>query len=215
MSLFGVLTNPVAIRAIVFDFVPPGVKQCFTQKRAFWQSEHNKSDHLRRGGWGHLSGGKGRSFLAIRAALVVQKACGFCNFEQSESSFSRAAKTFPETGRSDPSRFWGGSCDQSRQLGHIFCVFFHACFGNVSALFNSLGPRNRNQRSAITTNHILNFIATFFAKIIVYLVSDRRLIAIAAFCVQSKFWFANPFSPYSIQKRPEPQICPKFVPRLF
>ena len=23
---------------------------------------------------------------------------------------------------------------------------------------------------------------------------------------------ANPFSPYSIQKRPEPQICPKFVP---
>ena len=25
-------------------------------------------------------------------------------------------------------------------------------------------------------------------------------------------WLANPFSPYSIQKRPEPQICPKFVP---
>ena len=25
---------------------------------------------------------------------------------------------------------------------------------------------------------------------------------------------ANPFSPYSIQKRPEPQICPKFVPTI-
>ena len=25
---------------------------------------------------------------------------------------------------------------------------------------------------------------------------------------------ANPFSPYSIQKRSEPQICPKFVPTI-
>ena len=25
---------------------------------------------------------------------------------------------------------------------------------------------------------------------------------------------ANPFSPYSIQKRPEPQICPKFMPTI-
>ena len=25
---------------------------------------------------------------------------------------------------------------------------------------------------------------------------------------------ANPFSPYSIQKRPKPQICPKFVPAI-
>ena len=27
-------------------------------------------------------------------------------------------------------------------------------------------------------------------------------------------YLANPFSPYSIQKRPEPQICPKFVPTI-
>ena len=26
--------------------------------------------------------------------------------------------------------------------------------------------------------------------------------------------FANPFPPYSLQKRPKPQICPKFVPAI-
>ena len=30
--------------------------------------------------------------------------------------------------------------------------------------------------------------------------------------LQSKF--ANPFPPYSLQKRPKPQICPKFVPAI-
>ena len=29
-----------------------------------------------------------------------------------------------------------------------------------------------------------------------------------------RFMFAKPFSPYSIQKCPEPQICPKFVPAI-
>ena len=32
--------------------------------------------------------------------------------------------------------------------------------------------------------------------------------------VWTPFCVANPFSPYSIQKRPEPQICPKFVPTI-
>ena len=32
------------------------------------------------------------------------------------------------------------------------------------------------------------------------------------FCVEGRFTI--PFSPYGIQKRPEPQICPKFVPDL-
>ena len=31
---------------------------------------------------------------------------------------------------------------------------------------------------------------------------------------QFLFRFANPFSPYSIQKRPKRQICPKFVPAI-
>ena len=29
------------------------------------------------------------------------------------------------------------------------------------------------------------------------------------------FWLANPFPPYSLQKRPKPQICAKFVPAIF
>ena len=29
-----------------------------------------------------------------------------------------------------------------------------------------------------------------------------------------KSWVANPFLLYSFQKRPEPQICPKFVPAI-
>ena len=93
----------------------------------------------------------------------------------------------------------------------------------VSFLF--FQPGSVHDRCTIPDTMAISHTHTYIYIYIYYANNSPTIFYVSILCVAARLinskkvlhvmvCVAQPFSPYSIQKRPEPQICPKFVPAI-